>query len=181
MTGLAENGLFERASQVRTPLEPAESAGQAAHRSTIRCHWSDNAFSFPLLPPFRGSLVRSIERKTKRKRRAKVRTSGRRSGAQRYLLLAISARWTQCPRTFRAGVRKKGMPFPESEALRFLSSLTCLASPLPGRREPVKAASREAVARHAPALTGWRWSGLLGLKQARLGLHSQPQPSRPCE
>jgi hypothetical protein len=33
--------------------------------------------------------------------------------------------------------------------------------PLPGRRHPVKAASREAGARHAPALTGWRRSGLL--------------------
>lgn len=31
--------------------------------------------------------------------------------------------------------------------------------PKPGRRRPVKAASREAGARHAPALTGRRWSG----------------------
>jgi len=38
-----------------------------------------------------------------------------------------------------------------------------LDKPLPGRRQPVKAASREAGARNAPALTGWRWSGLLGL------------------
>ncbi|SRR6266700_6279202 len=53
--------------------------------------------------------------------------------------------------------------------------------PLPGRRQPVKAASREAVARNAPALRGWRWSCLLGFKQARLALRSQPQPSRPCE
>ncbi len=73
------------------------------------------------------------------------------------------------------------MPFPESEAFRFPSSLTCLRSPLPGRRQPVMAASREAGARLAPALTGWRWSGLLGFKQARLALRSQPQPSRPCE
>src|SRR5713101_2246016 len=36
-------------------------------------------------------------------------------------------------------------------------------SPLPGRRQPVMAASREAGARLAPTLTGWRWSGLLGL------------------
>ena len=45
-----------------------------------------------------------------------------------------------------------------------------LGEPLPGRRQPVKAASREAGARNAPALTGWRWSGLLGFKQARLAL-----------
>ena len=62
----------------------------------------------------------------------------------------------------------RAMPFPKSEAFRFPSSLTYLRSPVPGRRQPVKAASREAGARHAPALTGWRWSGLLGLKQARL-------------
>jgi hypothetical protein len=50
-----------------------------------------------------------------------------------------------------------------------------LEQPLPGRRQPVKAASREAGARHAPALRGWRWSGLLGFKQARLSAHS-PSP-----
>ena len=37
--------------------------------------------------------------------------------------------------------------------------LTCTASQPPGRRRPVKAASREAGARHAPALTGRRRSG----------------------
>ena len=41
-----------------------------------------------------------------------------------------------------------------------------LGKPLPGRRHPVKAASREAVARNAAAsLTGWRWSGVLGPSQ----------------
>ncbi len=36
-----------------------------------------------------------------------------------------------------------------------------LGRPLPRRRQPVKGASREAGARHAPTLTGWRWSGCL--------------------
>jgi hypothetical protein len=40
--------------------------------------------------------------------------------------------------------------------------------PLPGRRQPVKVASREAGARNAPALTGWRRPGLLASKQTRL-------------
>jgi hypothetical protein len=52
---------------------------------------------------------------------------------------------------------------------------------LPGQRQPVKAASREAEARNAPALRGWRWSGLLTSKQTRPSLRSQPQSSRPCE
>jgi hypothetical protein len=43
-----------------------------------------------------------------------------------------------------------------------------LGKPLPGRRQPVKAVSREAGALNAPTLTGWRWSGLLGYMQARL-------------
>ena len=52
---------------------------------------------------------------------------------------------------------------------------------LPGQLQPVKAASREAGARNAPALTGWRWSGLLTYKQTRLSFRSQPQSSRACE
>jgi hypothetical protein len=51
---------------------------------------------------------------------------------------------------------------------------------LPGQRQPVKAASREAGARNAPALRGWRWSGLRSSKQ-RPSLRSQPQSSQPCE
>jgi hypothetical protein len=55
------------------------------------------------------------------------------------------------------------------------------AEPPPGRRQPVKAASRAAGARHAPALTGWRWSGPLAGKQIRLSCHSEAQPPRPAE
>jgi hypothetical protein len=119
----------------------------------------------------------------KRKRGAKVGKSGRRSGAQRYLPLVISARWTPISQHFPAdpSFATRAMPFPESEAFRFPSSLTCLRSPLPGRRQPVMAASREAGAWLAAASTGWRWSGLLGFKQARLALRSQLQPSRPCK
>jgi hypothetical protein len=53
--------------------------------------------------------------------------------------------------------------------------------PLPGRRHPVKAASREAGARNAPALTGWRWSGLLGPSRQGSLLLSQPQPALSAE
>jgi hypothetical protein len=59
----------------------------------------------------------------------------------------------------------------------FPLELTGLASPSPGRRQPVKAESREAGARNAPALTGWRWSGLLGFKPVSPLFRSQPQPS----
>jgi hypothetical protein len=45
--------------------------------------------------------------------------------------------------------------------------LACTASPAPGCRRPVKAASREAGARHAPAFTGRRQSGpIAGSKHA---------------
>src|SRR3954452_1009823 len=57
----------------------------------------------------------------------------------------------------RVGIRKRSAsigPYP-------------LGKQLPGRRHPVKAASREAGARTAPALTEWRWSDLLGFKLAR--------------
>jgi hypothetical protein len=56
-----------------------------------------------------------------------------------------------------------------------------LGRPLPGRRRPVKAASREAGARNAPALTGWRWSGLLGPGRQGSPLLSQPQPTLSAE
>jgi hypothetical protein len=45
-----------------------------------------------------------------------------------------------------ARVRKGSVPFPIKPSL--------LGKPLPGRRQPVKAVSREAGARNAPALTG---------------------------
>lgn len=56
-----------------------------------------------------------------------------------------------------------------------------LGKPLPGRRHPVKAGSREAGARNAPALTGWRWSGLLGPSRQGSLLPSQPQPALSAE
>ncbi len=59
------------------------------------------------------------------------------------------------------------MPFPRIGSVPFPVKPYLLGKPLPGRRQPVKAASREAVARNAPALTGWRWSGLLASKQTR--------------
>jgi hypothetical protein len=54
--------------------------------------------------------------------------------------------------------------FPRIGSVPFPIKPYLLGKPPPGRRQPVKAASREAVARHAPALTGWRWSGLLNFK-----------------
>jgi len=68
----------------------------------------------------------------------------------------------------RTVVRNKGNAFPRIGSIPLPIKAYLLGKSLPGRRQPVKAASREAGARHAPALTGWRWSGLLGLKQARL-------------
>jgi hypothetical protein len=66
----------------------------------------------------------------KRKRGAKVGKSGRRSGAQRYLPLVTSALDANIP-TLSSGpsFATRAMPFPESEAFRFPSSLTCLRSP----------------------------------------------------
>jgi hypothetical protein len=69
------------------------------------------------------------------------------------------------------------MPFPASGwgSIPFPIKPYLLGRPLPGRRHPVKAASREAGARNAPALTGRRWSGLLGpSRQGSLLLSPQP-------
>ena len=67
---------------------------------------------------------------------AEVRTSSRRSGAQRYLLPAISVRWMPISQNVSSGpvFAGRAMPFPripcqDEEAFRFLLSLTCLASP----------------------------------------------------
>jgi hypothetical protein len=40
-----------------------------------------------------------------------------------------------------------------------------LGKPLPGSATAGQGRSRDAVAWHTPALTGWRWSGLLGFIQ----------------
>jgi hypothetical protein len=64
---------------------------------------------------------------------------------------------------------------------RLLIKPYLLGKPLPGRRRPVTAASREAGARNAPALTGWRWSGLLGPSRQGSLLLSQPQPALSAE
>ena len=77
-------------------------------------------------------------------------------------------------RTLRWPVSRRGsVPLPIKPYL--------LGKPLPGRRHPVKAASREAGARNAPALTGWRWSGLLGPSRQGLLFRSQPQPALSAE
>src|SRR6266851_3647454 len=87
-----------------------------------RCHWPDKALSFPLPPPFRRSLVRSIERKTTRKRRAEVRKSGRRSGAQRNCCWRSLHVGRQYPNTFqRTVVRREGDVLPRiGSVLHFL-------------------------------------------------------------
>jgi hypothetical protein len=64
----------------------------------------------------------------------------------------------------RRSVRKKGNAFFQIESVPLGNKPYLLGKPLPSRRQPVKAASREAVAWHAPALRGWRWSGLLGFR-----------------
>jgi hypothetical protein len=56
----------------------------------------------------------------------------------------------------------------ERSEARHFPPLACMASLAPGRRRPVKAASREAGARHAPALIGRRRSGSIDGSQARL-------------
>ena len=82
----------------------------------------------------------------------------------------------QYPKPFRADRRSQEgrCPSPESRVRMgerpLLVKPYLLGKPLPGRRQPVKAASREAVARNAPALTGCRWSGTLGFKLARPAL-----------
>jgi hypothetical protein len=127
-----------------------------------RNHWQDRAFSFPLQPPLRRSPVRSTERKITRKRRAQVRKSGV-VAERKNLLPLVSARWM--PDVSNGEVfARRAMPSSKSKVFRLVLSLTCLASPCRARRQPVKAASREAVAWHAPALRGWRWSGLLGFR-----------------
>jgi hypothetical protein len=59
----------------------------------------------------------------------------------------------------RTVVRNKGDALPRIGSIPLPIKAYLLGKPLPGRRQPVKAASREAGARHAPALTGWRCSG----------------------
>jgi hypothetical protein len=150
--------------------QSAKFASLEAHWNAIRYHWQDSAFLFPLQPPLRRSLVRSTERKKiTRKRRAQVRKSGvvaerKNTCCRRFLLVGC-----QYARRFeRTRVRKKGNAFIQIESVPIPIKPYLLGKPLPGRRQSVKAASREAVARHAPALKGWRWSGLLGF---RLGSH----------
>jgi len=69
------------------------------------------------------------------------------------------------------------MESPQDHSVPFPTKPYLLGKPLPGRRQPVKAASREAVARNAPALTGWRWSGPIGPSRQDLLFCSQPEPA----
>jgi hypothetical protein len=75
----------------------------------------------------------------------------------------------------------KAAPLPRIGSLPFPPEPYLLGKPLPGRRQPVKAASRETEARNAPASTGWRWSGLLGPSRQGLLFRSQPQPALSAE
>ena len=87
-------------------------------------------------------------------------------------------------RVARVGARQRGS-LPRSRVWKGSVPLHnrpyLLAKPLPGRRHPVKAASREAGARDATAFTGWRRSGPMATSRSRRGAHSQPQPPFPAE
>ncbi len=117
-----------------------------------------------------------------------IRESGHRSGAQRYLLPAISARWLPTSQTVSSGpaFARGPMPIPripcqDGGAFRSSLSLTCLASPCragDSRSRPQAAKRwRGTRQRNAPALTGCRWSGTLGFKLAGPALPLTTQPA----
>jgi hypothetical protein len=70
------------------------------------------------------------------------------------------------------------MPFPRIGSVPFPVKPYLLGKPLPGRRQPVKAASREAVARSAPALMMWT-AHLYGIKVPKRGAGAPQKGGRP--
>ncbi len=150
----------------RSLLQSAECAGRAVRLCASRCRWPDERFSVPLPPPFQYSLVGSHRTKSNEETQSgswKIALSH--DGVEMLANGGLSPLVQRRPQKGatslqRIHLRKGSAPLPNEPCSH--------GKPLPGRRQPVKAASREAGARNAPALTGWRRSGLLASKQTRL-------------